>query len=102
MLSTGRACVITTGSSFAYASDILVNLDVAGISGAGAPTGTVALSLDGNHLANLVLDPNGNAFALSGAFHSSNLYLPLQFSNVPKFAAGSHTLTASYSGDADL
>jgi hypothetical protein len=95
----GTACTITSGTSFAYSSDILVNLNVAGISGAGAPTGTVALSLDGTQIASLPLDPNGNAFTLSGAIPSSSCIYDYNFDNVNSFAAGSHTLTATYSGD---
>ncbi len=96
---SGSACTITAGSTFAYASDILINLNVAGISGAGAPTGTVALSLDGNPLSTLTLDPNGNAFAFSGAITSSNCLYDYNFANVTTIPGGSHTLTASYSGD---
>ncbi|MGB9235436.1 MAG: Ig-like domain repeat protein, partial [Terriglobales bacterium] len=96
---SGSACTITAQNSFAYGSDILVNLNVAGISGAGAPTGTVALSLDGNQIANLPLDPNGNAFTLSGAITSSSCIYDYNFDNVSSFPAGSHTLTATYSGD---
>ena len=95
----GSACEITSGSSFTYGSDILVNLNVAGVSGAGAPTGTVALSLDGNQIASLPLDPNGNAFTLSGAITSSSCIYDYDSDNVNSFAVGNHTLTASYSGD---
>ena len=95
----GTACTITGTNSFSYASNILLNLSVAGISGAGAPTGTIAVSMDGNPLTTVTLDPNGNAFAFSGTVPSSSCIYDYLFANVPTIAGGSHTITASYSGD---
>jgi len=95
----GSACTITSASTFNYASDILINLGVAGISGAGAPTGTVTLNVDGSPVGTYNLDPNGNAFALSGAVTSSSCIYDYNSANISTIAAGGHTLTASYSGD---
>ena len=75
-------------------------MNVAGNSGAGAPTGTVTVNLDGNPLGTYALDPNGNASVLSGAMHQLAIAsTTTKYSNVPTIVAGGHTLTASYSGD---
>lgn len=95
----GTACTITTGNSFPYSSDIMVEVSVAGQSGAGAPTGTVVLNLDGNPVGTLTLDPNGNAYALSGQIPNSSCIYDYMFSNVTSFPGGGHTLTATYAGD---
>ena len=99
----GTACVITPQSTFSYASNILILLNVAGNSGAGAPTGTVTINLDGNPLGTYALDSNGNASVLSGpqstSGSSASCLYGYEASNVANIVAGGHTLTASYSGD---
>jgi len=98
----GTACTITSGSSFAYASDILLNIAVAPTSGAGAPTGTVSITDNGNPLlTNQALDPNGDAFILSGtlAANTNDCVYEYSFSNVPTLSAGTHNLVVNYSGD---
>ena len=95
----GSACTITGASSFAYGSDILRperrrhlrywhSNWYGGPDPRRQPYGT------------LTLDPNGNAFILSGAITSSSCIYDYNSANVATFAGGSHTITASYSGDA--
>jgi hypothetical protein len=99
----GTACTITQGSSFAYASDILLNINVAGVSGAGSATGTVTISDNGTPIAsNQTLDPNGNAYLLSGTIGTSSCVYEYSFANVTTLAVGTHNLTATYSGDPSL
>src|ERR1700677_4630599 len=97
-LANGTACTITTASAFTYGSDILINVNVAGNSGAGSATGSVALTLDGNPWTTLTLDPNGDAYVLSGAVSSSSCTYLYSYPNV-EIPAGSHTIGATYSGD---
>ncbi|MFZ1918734.1 MAG: Ig-like domain repeat protein [Terriglobales bacterium] len=96
----GTACTITTGSSFAYASDILLNIAVAPTSGGGAPTGAVSITDNGNPLlTSQTLDPNGDAYILSGTIATSSCVYEYSFSNVPTLTVGTHNLVVNYSGD---
>jgi hypothetical protein len=103
-LETGaNPCTITAQNTFTYGQDTLINVNVAGASGDGAPTGTVALTLDGNPLQTLTLDPNGNAYAFSGAItnplaNASNCIYEYLYPSTT-LAGGSHTIGATYSGD---
>ncbi len=100
---SGSACTITSSSSFTYGQDTLININVAGTSGNGAPTGTVALTLDGNPWTTVTLDPNGNAFAYSGATTAdTSCVYDYAFPSVNMIAAGSHTIGATYSGDSSV
>jgi sugar lactone lactonase YvrE len=96
-LLNGTACTLNAQSTYSFGNDIMIDAQVTGA--AGVPTGTVAISLDGNPLATLALDPNGHAFALSGPISTSNCLYLYNFSNVTTFAAGAHTIAATYSGD---
>ena len=95
----GSSCTLTTASTFAYGADIWIDAQVAGGSGTGVPTGTVTLNEDGNLLATLNLDANGHAFTLAGPISNNNCLYLYDYSNVPTFTGGSHSITASYSGD---
>ena len=103
-LETGtNPCTITPASTFTYGQDTLINVNVAGASGDGAPTGTVALTLDGNAWTTLTLDPNGNAFVFSGIISSPTaaagncIYEYLNENET--IPGGTHTIGATYSGD---
>jgi trimeric autotransporter adhesin len=95
----GSACTLTSGSTFPYDSGIWLDAQVTANSGAGAPTGTVSITVDGNPYATLTLDPNGHALALSGSIGTSNCLYGYDYSNTSTIAAGPHTVAASYSGD---
>jgi sugar lactone lactonase YvrE len=97
---SGSACTLTSGSTFAYDSDIWLDAQVTANSGAGAPTGTIAITLDGNPYTTLTLDPNGHAFALSGSIGTSNCLYGYDYANTATIVSGAHTIAASYSGDA--
>ncbi|MGA9529050.1 MAG: Ig-like domain repeat protein, partial [Terriglobales bacterium] len=100
---SGVACTISPASTFTYDSQIILDVQVSDGNGNGTPTGSVTLTLDGNTYATLPLDPNGHAYAISGIQTTSNSclwdYMPSQQNTLP---AGSHSLTASYSGDSSF
>ncbi|MGB9489002.1 MAG: Ig-like domain repeat protein, partial [Terriglobales bacterium] len=99
-LLNGTSCEISTQNSFSYGQDTLINVNVAGVSGNGAPTGTVALTLDGNPWTTVTLDPNGNAFAYSGATGAdTSCVYDYSFPSVNMIPGGSHSIGATYSGD---
>jgi subtilase family serine protease len=83
--SAPMAVTITAGSSVPYGGDILLDVTIAGASGnpENPPTGTVTFS-DGSTTIGTVLVSSAGTAEFNGSF------LPL----------GSHTITASYSGDA--
>ncbi len=95
----GSACTLTSGSTFAYDSDIWLDAQATANSGAGAPTGTIVITLDGNPYTTLTLDPNGHAFALSGSIGTSSCLFGYDYSNTATIVGGAHAIAASYSGD---
>jgi len=86
-----------------YPAQIWFDVQVAGASGAGAPTGTVQLFDAGNPIATLTLDPNGYAYGLEGEspdyYYNNCIEYQVELANIPVFNAGAHTITATYSGD---
>ena len=81
--AVGNAVPFTNGP---YGSFIYVRADVAGNSGFGTPTGTVSFFDQGSSFANPNLNSQGN----TNATPTGN----------SAFAPGSHSITASYNGDA--
>src|SRR5262249_45253363 len=59
-------CVETPSTTFTYGSFVWTDVVVAGTSGQGVPTGTVAITDNGNPLLTRTLDPNGVGHFLSG------------------------------------
>ena len=94
---------IPASLSVEYPAQIWFDVQVAGASGAGAPTGTVQLFDAGNPIATLTLDPNGYAYGLEGEspdyYYNNCLEYQVELANIPVFNAGAHTITATYSGD---
>lgn len=78
----GNFTLITAGSSVPFGSSYIIDADIAGASGQGAATGTVKF--------------NDGATAIGTAQSNTAGVAELNFSN---FTSGSHSITASYSGD---
>jgi hypothetical protein len=72
------------GASFASGSSVTFKVSITGVSGVPGPTGTVQFKVDGKN--------QGSAVSISAGVASTTL---------TGLAAGSHTLAASYSGDAN-
>ncbi len=95
-------------TTFEYPNQIWFDATVTGASGTGAPTGTVTLSDSYNGgassvIATLTLDPDGYAYGLEGVdpiyFNENCLLYQVEYANIPIFSAGTHIITAAYSGD---
>ncbi|MGD0569473.1 MAG: protease pro-enzyme activation domain-containing protein [Candidatus Sulfotelmatobacter sp.] len=84
---SGQPIPFTTGS---FGSFVYLRADVAGVSGYGVPTGTVTFSDTFGTI------PGANAFALNS---QGNTATP---NGVLTFDTGTHTISASYSGDASF
>ncbi len=101
------ACTMTNGNTFTYGQLVWVQATVTGASGQGVPTGTVTITdwINGgptNNIATLALDPQGNGYLVAGnvgTATNSCLYDYL-FAQSPMLSGGSHSLSATYSGDA--
>ena len=96
------ACTITNQNTFNYGQLVWVQVQVAGNSGygVGVPTGTVSITVDGNAYSTVTLDPNGNGYLVAGAVPSSSCIYDYIFAQGPTLSGGSHSIGASYSGDA--
>ena len=64
------------------------------------PTGTVTITVDGATWGTVTLDPNGNGYLVAGAVPTSSCLYDYIFSQGPLLTGGTHTIGASYSGDA--
>src|SRR5581483_1546551 len=98
----GSTCVETPSTTFAYGSYIWTDVVVAGASGQGAPTGTVAITDNGNPLLTTTLNPNGAGHFLSGAIPSSSCVYASTFQDTAPLVGGTHLLGATYSGDSSF
>ncbi len=97
------ACTMTNGNSFTYGQLIWVQVSVAGVSGQGVPTGSVNIGLDSNSsYATVTLDPNGNGYLVAGnvGTYSNSCLEGYTYAQSPMVPGGTHTISASYSGDA--
>ncbi len=98
----GTTCVETAQTTFTYGSYVWTDVTAAGASGQGVPTGTVAVSDNGNPLLTTILNANGEGHFLSGTVPSSSCIFGYTFQDAPPLAVGTHVLTASYPGDANF
>lgn len=80
---TSSSSFVPAASSAVYGSFLLVRSDIAGQSGHGTPTGSVALADSGSSIGNFSLNSQGNT-----EYAPSNLIL-----------GGNHSFQVSYSGD---
>jgi hypothetical protein len=96
----GTTCVETAQTTFVYGSYVWTDINVAGASGQGVPTGTVAVTDNGNPLVTTSLNANGAGHFLSGAIPTSSCVSGFTFQDAPPLIVGTHVLGASYSGDA--
>src|ERR1019366_97965 len=93
-------CLISPSNSFTYGQLAWIQAAVAGNSGAGVPTGTVTITVDGNSYATETLDPNGNGYLVAGVVPSTSCLYDYIFAQSPTLTGGVHLIGASYSGDA--
>jgi trimeric autotransporter adhesin len=93
---------ITPTTTFTYGQIVWVDLIPRGVSGQGVPTGTVTVYDNGNQIATLALNSTGQAFLLAGSISSSSDLDLVVYQNINGFVAGTHSLTATYSGDASF
>lgn len=95
--SQGIAIPFTSGS---FGSFVYLRADVAGLSGQGTPTGTV------NFTDTFGTIPGGSSTGLSLALNSGDLFQNGSNTATPNgilnFDTGTHTISASYSGDASF
>lgn len=98
----GTTCVETAQTTFTYDAYVWTDVVVAGVSGQGVPTGTVTITDNGNPLVTATLNANGVAHFLSGAIPSSSCVSGYTFQDSPPLTAGTHLITASYSGDSSF
>ncbi len=103
-ISTGNinvgTCYLYTPATLTYGSSAYFTINVASNTGAGVPTGTLTLTVDGATWGTIPLDPNGNGYLIAGNTNntSSCLYGYI-FSQGALLTGGTHTIGASYSGD---
>jgi hypothetical protein len=86
------------GTSFQYGTVLYLDVTVAGMSGNGAPTGTVALKSGGVTLATQTITPT-NSSPTSSATGSDTIFTIGQNVSLP---IGMDTVTAVYSGDSSF
>ena len=95
----GTTCVETPQTTFTYGSYIWTDFTVAGASHQGVPTGTLAITDNGNPLTTATLNAAGFAHLLSGAIPSTSCVSGYTFQDAAPLTVGTHALGASYSGD---
>ncbi|HEY3838802.1 MAG TPA: Ig-like domain repeat protein, partial [Bryobacteraceae bacterium] len=96
------ACTITNQSTFTYGQLVWIEVAVAGNSGAGVPTGTVNITVDGTAYSTAALDSNGKGYLVAGAVPSTSCIYDYIFAQGPTLSGGTHLIGASYSGDASF
>ncbi len=96
------ACTITNGSTFNYGDLVWVQIQITGNSGygVGVPTGTVTITDNNVAITTVQLDPNGNGYLVAGNVPTSSCIAGYIYAQVPTLSGGTHSLGASYSGDA--
>jgi hypothetical protein len=102
--SVSNGGAITSAATFTYGQFIWVDAIPRGVSTIGVPTGTVTLSdsVNGgpsNVIATLALNSTGQAFLAAGNIPTAAEFDLVIYQNIPAFATGTHSLTATYSGD---
>jgi len=95
----GTACTLNYTSSFTYGQNIDIQVNVAGVSGYGVPTGTVNITVDGTSYGTENLDSNGNGYLVSGAVPDTSCIWDYMNPISQAIPGGSHTVSATYSGD---
>jgi hypothetical protein len=95
-------CSISTGSgiTLTYGGLAFIPATVSGTTGQGVPTGTVIITVDGVTWGTETLDPNGNGYLVAGVLPTSSCLYDYIFSQGPLLSGGTHTIGATYSGDA--
>jgi pro-kumamolisin-like protein/Big-like domain-containing protein len=93
---------ISPTTTFTYGQVVWVDAIPRGASNVGVPTGTVTVSDNGNAIATLALNSTGQAFLVAGSISSSSDLDLVVYQNINGFTGGSHSLTASYSGDSSF
>jgi hypothetical protein len=92
-------CILNSQTAFSYGQLVWTQFTVAGVSGQGIPTGTLAITVDGNPYTTVTLDPNGFGYLSSGAVPTSSCIYDYMFAQAPTLTGGLHNIGASYSGD---
>jgi hypothetical protein len=100
--SVSNSGTITSTTSFTYGQFIWVDAIPRGASGLGVPSGTVTLADNGNTIATVALNSTGQAFLAAGNIPTAAEFNLVIYQNINAFAAGSHSLTATYSGDSSF
>lgn len=95
----GTTCIETPATSFTYGSYIWTDITVTGASSQGVPTGTVAVTDNGNPLTTTTLNASGLSHMLSGAVPNTSCVFGYTFQDTVPFTGGAHVLGATYSGD---
>ncbi len=98
----GTTCAETPSTAFTYGSYVWIDISVSGTSGQGVPTGTVAITNNGNPLATTSLNPVGVGHILSGAIPTSSCVFGYTLQDTAPLPAGTHLLGATYSGDSNF
>jgi Pro-kumamolisin, activation domain/Bacterial Ig-like domain (group 3) len=100
--SVSNGGTITSTNTFTYGQFIWVDAIPKGLSGVGVPTGTVAISDNSTPIATLPLNSTGQAFLAAGNIPTAADFNLVIYQNIGAFSTGSHSLTATYSGDASF
>ncbi|HEY4359219.1 MAG TPA: MBG domain-containing protein, partial [Acidobacteriaceae bacterium] len=95
----GTTCVETPQTTFTYGSYIWTDIIVTGASGQGVPTGTLAVTDNGNPLLTTSLNAAGEGHMLSGAIPTTSCVSGYTIQDTAPLTAGTHVLGATYSGD---
>jgi Pro-kumamolisin, activation domain/Bacterial Ig-like domain (group 3) len=95
----GTACTLNTTNSFTYGQNLDIQVNVAGVSGYGVPTGTVNITVDSNSYGTENLDSNGNGYLVSGAVPDTSCIWDYMEPISSAISGGTHTVSATYSGD---
>ena len=93
---------MTSTTAFPYGSLIFFDTKVTGVSLQGVPTGTVAITDNGNPLTTVTLNAQGDSELVSGVIATTSCVYGYSYNNLPPLAGGTHVLNASYSGDASF
>jgi hypothetical protein len=96
------SCLITNQNTFNYGQLVWIDILVTGNSGygVGVPTGTLNITVDGNAYSSVPLDSSGKGYLVAGAIPSSSCIYDYLFAQGPTLSGGTHSIGASYSGDA--
>ncbi len=93
---------MTPTTTFAYGSLIFLDTKVTAASGQGVPTGTVAITDNGNPVYTTSLNSNGASELVTGVISTSSCVYGFSYNNIPTLSGGSHVINETYSGDASF